>query len=105
MVHAGIGCGELRCAIAAIRLGVDYTATALPVRTKALLAFATKLNAQPDKVTSADTDALRKYGFNDEQILEAVLTVGVANFTNRVSMGLGMVPDFDASKIASPPRP
>ncbi len=81
------------------QIAVDHTATNLPVVLKALLNFAIKLNDQAAKVSRADIDALRTYGYSDEQILEAVIVVGFAKFTNFVSLGLGTVPDFDSSKI------
>jgi alkylhydroperoxidase family enzyme len=65
----------------------------------ALLNFAAKLNRQPTKVSLRDIDALHMYGYNDEQILETVLMVGLAKFANFVAFGLGTVPDFDSSRV------
>jgi alkylhydroperoxidase family enzyme len=73
--------------------------TALPVPLKALLNFALKLNDHPTKVDRDDIDALRTYGFDDQQIMETVVVVGFAKFANSVASGLGTVPDFDSSKI------
>lgn len=81
------------------QIALDYTSTSLPLVTKALLGFALKLNSEPSKVRRADVDALRTYGFSDDQILETVIVVGFAKFANFVSFGLGTVPDFDSSKI------
>src|SRR3974377_1707878 len=77
------------------QIAMDYSATNLPMATKALLYFATKLNNQPLKITRNDVDALRTYGYTDQQIQEAVLVVGIAKFSNYVAFGLGAVPDFD----------
>jgi len=66
---------------------------------KALLNFAAKLNSQPTKVSRADIDALRTYGYTDQQIMEAVVVVGFAKFANYIAFGLGTLPDFDNSKI------
>ena len=41
-----------------------------------------------------DIETLRKSNFSDEQILEAVLMVGLTQFLNAVQMGLGTEPDF-----------
>jgi uncharacterized peroxidase-related enzyme len=82
------------------QIAVDHTATNLPVVDKALLNFAVKLNGQPTKVSRRDIDGLRTYGFSDEQILEAVVMVGLAKFANFISFGLGTVPDFHSTKIA-----
>lgn len=84
------------------QIAVDHTVTNLPVVDKALLNFAVKLNSQPTKVSRRDIDALRTYGFSDEQILEAVVMVGLTKFANFIAFGLGTVPDFH-SKIALQP--
>lgn len=81
------------------QIAVDHAAADIPMVLKALLAFAAKLNNQPGKVGRRDVDALRTYGYSDEQILEAVLMVGLAKFANFVSIGLGTVPDFDPPKL------
>jgi uncharacterized peroxidase-related enzyme len=81
------------------QIAIDYTAAKIPVRLKALLNFAAKLNNQATKVGSDDINGLRTYGFSDEQILETVSVVGLAKFANFTAFGLGTAPDFDASKI------
>ena len=82
------------------QIAIDHTAAKIPVRLKALLNFAAKLNSQAAKVGPDDINTLRTYGFNDEQILETVLLVGLAKFANFTAFGLGTAPDFDSSKIA-----
>jgi alkylhydroperoxidase family enzyme len=67
-----------------------------------LLNFALKLNHHPTRVAGSDVDALRTYGFNDQQILETVVLVGSARYANFVSFGLGALPDFDSSKVVFP---
>lgn len=81
------------------RVAIDYASTNLPVALKALLNFGVKLNSQAARVSRHDIDALRTFGFSDEQILETVVIVGFAKFANFVAFGLGTVPDFDSSKI------
>jgi uncharacterized peroxidase-related enzyme len=81
------------------QVALDHASTNLPVALKALLNFAVKLNGQPTKVSLPDIEALRTYGFSDEQIMEAVVVVGFAKFANFVAFGLGTVPDFNSSKI------
>jgi alkylhydroperoxidase family enzyme len=65
---------------------------------KALLNFAAKLNRQPAKVSRRDIDVLHTYGYTGAQILETVLMVGLAKFSNFVAFGLGTLPDFDVSQ-------
>ena len=81
------------------QIAIDYGSTAIPIQMKALLNFAAKLNGESASVGSHDVAALRKFGFTDQQIMEAVVVVGFAKFANTVSSGLGTVPDFDSSKI------
>ena len=76
------------------QIALDHTATDLPIVDKALLNFALKLNNHSLKVNQEDIDTLRTYGFDDQQILEAVMCVGLAKFANCVGFGLGTVPDF-----------
>jgi uncharacterized peroxidase-related enzyme len=86
------------------QVAIDYASTSIPVPLKALLAFAIKLSEQPSAVSSHDIEGLRTFGFNDQQIMEAVVIVGFAKFANFVAFGLGTVPDFDSSKIEFKPR-
>lgn len=77
------------------QVALDYTSASLPLPMKALLNFAAKLNRQAQTIGEADIEALRTFGYSEDQIMEAVLIVGVARFTNTVSLGLGVLPDFD----------
>jgi len=77
------------------QIALDHMATDLPIVDKALLNFTLKLNNHPLKVTQEDIDDLRTYGFNDQQILEAVSCVGLAKLANFVGFGLGTVPDYE----------
>src|SRR5947208_8849905 len=52
------------------RIALDHTSTNLPVVLKALLNFALKLNGQQARVSRQDIEALRTYGFSDQQIME-----------------------------------
>ena len=72
---------------------------AKPFSDKALLDLAVKLNNHPKDVGAADIDALRAHSFGDQHILEMVIMVGLAKFSNFVAFGLGTVPDFDASQV------
>jgi len=67
----------------------------LPIVDKALLNFSLKLNNHPLKITQDDIDDLKTYGFDDQQILEAVMCVGLAKWANYIGFGLGTVPDYE----------
>jgi uncharacterized peroxidase-related enzyme len=81
------------------QVAINHAATSLPLRDKALLSFAKKLNSQPSQISARDIEALRTYGFDDAHVLEAVLMVGLAKFSNIAAFGLGSVPDFEPVRI------
>jgi len=76
------------------QIALDHMSADLPIVDKALLNFTLKLNNHTLKVTQEDIDDLKTYGFNDQQILEAVMCVGLAKFANFIGFGLGTVPDY-----------
>jgi len=82
------------------QIAVDHLHAKISVSDKALLNFCAKLNNQGSKIASSDVEALRTYGFSEQQILEAVLVVGWAKFANTVAFGLGTVPDFQSRRVA-----
>jgi len=77
------------------QIALDHMSTDLPIVDKALLNFTIKLNNHPLKVNQEDIDDLKTYGFNDQQILEAVMCVGLAKFANFIGFGLGTIPDYE----------
>ena len=73
---------------------IDHREANLSDSDVALLDFARKLASSPHSFTDSDVESLRKSNFNDEQILEAVLMVGLTQLFNCIQMGLGTEPDF-----------
>jgi uncharacterized peroxidase-related enzyme len=84
------------------RIAVDHLHADISMADKALLNFALKLNRQATKVTRDDIEGLKRYSFEDEQILEAVLVTGLAKFANAVAAGLGAEADFEPNTAALP---
>lgn len=76
------------------QVAIDHRDANLPEPDVALLDFARKLASNPHSFTDLDVESLRRSDFNDEQILEAVLMVGLAQLLNCIQMGLGTEPDF-----------
>jgi RNA polymerase sigma-70 factor, ECF subfamily len=67
---------------------------------KALLDEARKLAALPSSAeTRFDADRLRKQGFSETQIVEAVVVSGLVNFLNTLQAGVGAVPDFPPRRV------
>ena len=76
------------------QVAVDHRDANLSESEVILLDFARKLSSDPHSFTELDVESLRKSNFNDEQILEAVLMVGLTQMLNCIQMGLGTEPDF-----------
>src|ERR1051325_4278252 len=72
---------------------MDYRTAGLTPRELALLDVAAKLTKFPSQVHKDDLDALRRHGFTDEQLVDAVHCIGYFNFINRVLDGLGVDPE------------
>jgi RNA polymerase sigma-70 factor (ECF subfamily) len=81
------------------RIAVDHHRAGLSEADTALLDFALKLARRPVDYSPADVDALRRYGFADVQILEAIVMTALTAFLNTLQMGLGTVPDFEPFRI------
>ena len=76
------------------QVAIDHREANLSESDVVLLDFARKLASCPQSFTDLDVESLRKSDFNDEQILEAVLMVGLTQLLNCIQMGLGTEPDF-----------
>ena len=71
----------------------NYRVTDLPARQRAMLDFAHKLTLSPSTVDDADRAVLRKAGLGDAEIVDLVDTIGFFNMSNRVAIGLDMMPN------------
>jgi uncharacterized peroxidase-related enzyme len=71
----------------------DYLSAKLSDRELALLDFAVKLTKTPSGMVQSDLNDLRKNGFTDEEVVDAVHCIGYFNFINRVLDGLGVDPE------------
>jgi uncharacterized peroxidase-related enzyme len=71
----------------------DYRTAKLTLRETALLDLAVKLTKSPSGVRQDDLDSLRRHGFTDEQLVDAVHCISYFNFINRVLDGLGVDPE------------
>jgi alkylhydroperoxidase family enzyme len=66
---------------------------ALEPKTRALLAYATKLTEQPMMIEDADFAALRTAGWDEAGIYEATALAAFFNFTGRLEAASGLPPD------------
>ncbi len=63
-------------------------------RTAALLRFALKLVDERGQVSAEDVQSLRRHGWSDEQIVEAIAQVALNLFTNYINISLDVPVDF-----------
>jgi uncharacterized peroxidase-related enzyme len=81
------------------QIAVDHRQADLSAGDKALLDVALKLALQPTEFVPDDLARLRSHAFSEEQILEAVVMCGFAQFVNASSMGLVAEPDFQLPPV------
>lgn len=68
----------------------DPGSAAVEPRLKPLLAYARKLTLQPARMTQADADAVFAAGWGEPELHDAVLTICLFNFMNRLLEGHGV---------------
>jgi uncharacterized peroxidase-related enzyme len=68
----------------------DYREANLAARDRVLLDAAVALSCEPAERTREDVERLREYGFTDEAIVKAVEIAAYYNFSNRVTLALGV---------------
>jgi uncharacterized peroxidase-related enzyme len=76
------------------KLATDYPNAPFGEKEQALFRFADKLTRKTADVDRDDIEALKRAGWDEAAIFEAVLAISWLNFINRTSIGLGVVADF-----------
>jgi uncharacterized peroxidase-related enzyme len=74
-------------------LVMNYRSAKLPKKQRAMLDFAYKMTAEPDKMSEADRQALRKAGFRDRDIWDIASVAAFFNMTNRFASAIDMMPN------------
>ena len=76
-------------------LVMNYRASDLSERHRAMLDFATKVTEESHKVEEKDRQALRDAGFSDADIWDIASTVGFFNMSNRISSAVDKQPNIE----------
>lgn len=71
----------------------DWRTAGLSAADRALCAYAEKITREPAAATAADLDELRRAGFGDAAIHDAVQVIAYFNYINRVADALGVDPE------------
>lgn len=74
-------------------LAINYHVAELEPRHRAMLDFAYKLTVTPSTIDDADRQSLRDAGFVDDDIFDIADTAGFYNMSNRVAIGVDMMPN------------
>ena len=85
-------------------LVMNYRVARLSRRHRAMLDFAWKLTASPAEIGDADRAALRRAGFAAGDIYDICETTGLFNLSNRMAMGLDMMPNPEYHAMHRAPR-
>jgi len=86
--------------VQADRITFDHRRADLPPKEQAMLDFAVKLTRDPGACQEADLDALRSHGFSDEDVWDIIEVASMYNFTNRLAMATGMLPNREYHSLA-----
>ena len=82
------------------RLTLDYRRADLTPRQRAMLDFVVKVTVNPVNCEESDLDALRGHGFSDEDLWDVIEVAATFNFTNRMAMATGMMPNREYHDLA-----
>jgi len=67
----------------------DYRTAPLTDAEKVLFAFLEKVNASASQIRQSDVDEVKRYGWTDEAIYDAVTVCSLFNFYNRWNDAMG----------------
>ena len=79
--------------VLADRITLDYRRAGLDERRTAILDYAVKVTRQPLECTEADIERLRGLGLTQEEVWDVIEIAAMYNFTNRVALATGMLPN------------
>jgi len=87
------------------RIAYDWRRSGLDARRTAIAAYAEKLTVNPVDVGHADLQSLLEVGLSLEEAWDVAEIASMYNFTNRMAMATGMLPNEEYSGMARPPAP
>jgi uncharacterized peroxidase-related enzyme len=86
-------------------LMINYREANLTERQRAILDYAFKLTSNPAELGDADRQKLTDVGLGPKEIFEVTDTTAYFNYTNRMTHGLGMLPNeeyFGMNRLPDP---
>lgn len=82
------------------RITLDYRRADLDERHRAMLDYAVKLTKTPLDCEESDLERLRALGFTEEDVWDIIEIAAMFNFTNRLAIGTGMLPNREYHALA-----
>lgn len=79
--------------VLADRIIFDHRRAGLPPKQRAMLDYAVKITRTPVECDEADLQRLRDAGLTDEEVWDVIEIASMYNFTNRMAMGMGQMPN------------
>ncbi|MEW6635366.1 MAG: peroxidase-related enzyme [Actinomycetota bacterium] len=86
--------------ILADRITLDYRRAGLDERRTAILDFAVKVTKEPLECSPKDLERLQRLGLTQEEVWDVVEIASMYNFTNRMSLACGMIPNEEYHALA-----
>jgi len=86
--------------VEADRITFDYRRADLTSRERAILDYAVKITRTPEHCDESDIEVLRGEGLSDEDIWDVIEVAAMYNFTNRMAMATGMLPNREYHALA-----
>jgi uncharacterized peroxidase-related enzyme len=87
--------------VMADRITLDWRrADGLTSRQRAICALAEKVTVRPVECTEADLDDLRAHGLADEDVWDVLEVAAMYNFTNRMALACGQIPNPEYHALA-----
>jgi uncharacterized peroxidase-related enzyme len=86
--------------ILADRITLDYRRAGLDGRLTAILDYAVKITKEPLECSPEDLDRLKGFGLSDAACWDIVEIASMYNFTNRMSLACGKIPNEEYHALA-----
>jgi uncharacterized peroxidase-related enzyme len=86
--------------VQADRITLDYRRAGLDERRTAILDYAVRITREPLECGPGDLQQLRAFGLTDEEIWDIAEIAAMYNFTNRMALATGMIPNEEYHALA-----
>jgi uncharacterized peroxidase-related enzyme len=85
------------------RIAIDHRQAGLDDRRVAILDYAVKLTREPTACTEDDLRHLEAVGLSRDEVWDVIELTAMYNFTNRLTLGAGLVPNDEYHAIGREP--